>query len=196
MEKSTFRLQRDEQRVNELIDLFRTGYSKIKREMNARTGSNFVAEEITAEAFEKAWEMLGSYRGDGPMKHWVSIIAHNHLKTSKRREQPYDYGLLESDGTNKLPGIEELVIQREEIRETREGLNGLLPEQKELLRLIVVEELTIGEVSQRWMISPGAVKSRLHRTREALKKKIGESQDNLTNHFSNIPRRGLEGTNV
>lgn len=128
------------------------------------------AEDITAEAFLRAYRALRGYRRDRIMalkpRPWLVTILlntwRNSLRTRARRpaEAPLDDG---TDAPDDADGPQRLA----EGRETRRELAGLLLELPEQQRVAVVlrhvSGLTIAEISEVLGTTEGTVKSHISR---------------------------------
>ena len=71
-----------DQRVAELVDLHAEAIYRVALSV-VRDPS--LAEDIVQETIVKAWQSMGSYRGEGSMRSWVLSIAHNTAVSSLRR---------------------------------------------------------------------------------------------------------------
>jgi RNA polymerase sigma-70 factor (ECF subfamily) len=140
------------------------------------------AEDISQEAFIKAYRALPSFRGDSAFYTWLYRIAINTAKNSlvstKRRPIDYDLDLQDpqqyalqarlTDGETP-----EHLVLTDEIRETVNAAMAELPE--DLRTAIVLREidgLSYEEISASMDCPVGTVRSRIFRAREAIDKKL------------------------
>ena len=121
------------------------------------------AEDLTQEAFLRA--MHGAYQANGHERAWIFQIARNlaldHLKASARR--PAAVLLDETIGSN---GDRTLALALDA------ALATLGSEDREVFLLKEVAGLSYAEIAVACGLSPDAVRSRLHRTRLALRKQL------------------------
>jgi RNA polymerase sigma-70 factor (ECF subfamily) len=138
------------------------------------------ARDAVQDAFGSAFRAIGSFAGDARLSTWLHRIVVNaalmKLRTRRRKpEQPIDDLLprFEADGHRRDPGgpwqpAERL--ERSELRKlVREGIERLPDGYRTVLVLRDIEELDTTAVAELLGVSPGVVKTRLHRARQALR---------------------------
>jgi RNA polymerase sigma-70 factor, ECF subfamily len=122
------------------------------------------AEDVTAQAFERAYRKRRSYRaGRGTMEAWLFGIARNaaldELRRRKRRAG------LESDhedsGAPSPHDHAELALRRETVRAALASLDG---RERDLIALKFAGGLSNAEIGRVLGMSESAVGTRLHRT--------------------------------
>ena len=122
------------------------------------------AEDVTAQAFERAYRKRKSYRAArGSMDAWVFGIARNaaldELRKRKRRAK------LESDPEDTgAPAPEdeaEWALRRETVRAALASLSG---QERDLIALKFAGGLSNGEIARVLRMSESNVGTRLHRT--------------------------------
>jgi RNA polymerase sigma-70 factor, ECF subfamily len=122
------------------------------------------AEDVTAQAFERAYRKRRSYRaGRGTMEAWLFGIARNaaldELRRRKRRTRlegdPEDSGVPSSD--DHL----ELALRRETVRAALASLDG---RERDLIALKFAGGLSNAEIGRILGMSESAAGTRLHRT--------------------------------
>ena len=122
------------------------------------------AEDVTAQAFERAYRKRLSYRASrGSMDAWVFGIARNaaldELRKRKRR------AVLESepeDTEGVLPEDEaDLALRRQAVRAALASLDG---RERDLIALKFAGGLSNGEIARVLRMSESNVGTRLHRT--------------------------------
>jgi RNA polymerase sigma-70 factor (ECF subfamily) len=164
----------------ELVERARTGdlaaFEELVERHRAvvyRVGARMVgpaeAEDISQDAFLRAFHRLPSFRGDAPFRAWLLRITQNAALNhqARRRPEPTDtVATLLEDGEQRTPA------DRLEERERRERLEGkvrnLNPTHRAVLVLRDIEGLSYEEISQVTDMPLGSVKGRLHRARGEL----------------------------
>ncbi|MFN2488559.1 MAG: RNA polymerase sigma factor [Actinomycetota bacterium] len=121
-----------------------------------------VADDVTQDAFVRAFRFLPRYRGDSKFSTWLFAIARNcaidELRRTDRRRRLSD----ELQAERHAPGDESVRI------EIREALAGLPPELREPVVLIDMFGVSYAEVATILGVPLGTVKSRVHRARALL----------------------------
>jgi RNA polymerase sigma-70 factor (ECF subfamily) len=122
------------------------------------------AEDVTAQAFERAYRKRRSYRpARGSMDAWLFGIARNaaldELRKRKRR------AVLETDpedtGSPAPEDQAELAVRRETVRAALASLDG---QERDLIALKFAGGLSNGEIARVLGMSESNVGTRLHRT--------------------------------
>ncbi len=142
------------------------------------------APDVTQEVFLKVFRKIGEFRGDSSLKTWVYRIAVHEASNRRRwfarhrrREVSHDAHADNGGRDWELPAAAaETPFDSAQRREVRMVLESGLRELDERLRQAVVlrdiEGLGYNEIAETLGISPGTVKSRILRGREALKKRL------------------------
>ncbi len=127
-------------------------------------------EEIVADVFMVLWRNRTKPM-DGKAKSYLASIARSRARNGLRKlctEQPLDYDSLE------LPaeGPEGELLIREGKRQVRELLNAMGPSDREIfLRHYYLGE-TAGDIGSRMGMTPEAVRQRLKRGRDQLRRQL------------------------
>jgi RNA polymerase sigma-70 factor (ECF subfamily) len=129
-----------------------------------------VADDVTQEAFLRAWRSLDRFDLERPFGPWVCRIAANlavnHVRSPRAREEGLPDGHAETRSSG--PGPLGALLDAEGARVLETAMGQLPQEQRAVLVLRVVEDLSYAEIAETLGISPGTVMSRLFRARERL----------------------------
>jgi RNA polymerase sigma factor (sigma-70 family) len=130
------------------------------------------AEDVTQDAFLRAFHRLGRYRGEGSFRAWLLQIVRNTALNAieARRTEPRE-GIVElvDAATPRAARTPVDQLERRERRERLEAKVRLLPEaQRAVLVLRDIEGLSYEEVATVTETPLGSVKGRLHRARGEL----------------------------
>ena len=139
--------------------------------------------DVVQNAFLAAFRGIGKFRGDARFSTWLCGIVLNHVKTHLtqrairlRREAASFDDSVNSEDRRYLNGLcspEESVAERIEQHErdakVQECIGRLEDEQREVLVLRDIQELSNEEICAVLKLPEGTVKSRLFRARSALK---------------------------
>ena len=143
------------------------------------------AEDITQEAFLKAYRSLKSFRKDSGFYVWIYRIASNLCIDFLRKEKQgstLPLNLPEEDGewTVELPdfsALPEEELERRELRESiRRGLDALPEKQRQILVMRELSGLSYARIGEILDLEEGTVKSRISRARAALAGQMGKEK--------------------
>jgi RNA polymerase sigma-70 factor (ECF subfamily) len=153
-------------------------FDKVYTRMLKMTGQPGDAEDLTMEAFNKAFSKLDQYTEDFAFSTWLYRIAKNncidHLRRNKKEnenmvnQQQAGFGIAAHELANQLPSPEQLMIMEQETRMLREIVDTLHPKYKDIIKLHYFNELSCDEIAQQLDLPEGTVKVRLFRARELL----------------------------
>ena len=145
------------------------------------------AEDVTQEAFIKAYRALPAFRGDSAFYTWLYRIAINTAKNAlvATKRRPMDYNLDMQDPEQydlhaklKDPDTPEGLLLTEEIRQT---VNRAIDELPEDLRTAIVlrelEGLSYEDIARTMDCPVGTVRSRIFRAREAIDRRLSQVFD-------------------
>jgi len=141
------------------------------------SGDALDAEDLTLEAFNKAFEKLSQYTPDFAFSTWLFRIAKNNCidyLRRKRKEETNQPGNENADIEHvseipcQLPGPEQLLINRQETALLRKIVQGLKPNYKAIIELHYFKELSCEEIAIQLKLPENTVKVRLFRARELL----------------------------
>jgi RNA polymerase sigma-70 factor, ECF subfamily len=122
------------------------------------------AEDVTAQAFERAYRKRRSYRpGRGSMDAWVFGIARNAAldELRKRKRSAALVGDPEDTASPNPEDQAELALRRETVRAALASLDG---HERDLIALKFAGGLSNGEIARVLGMSESNVGTRLHRT--------------------------------
>jgi RNA polymerase sigma-70 factor, ECF subfamily len=129
------------------------------------------SEDVLQETLMTILHHLGEFQGRSSFSSWVFALTRSHC-TRRRRglknqpSTPLDE-TLDADSSGKTP--EEAAGERQMSHLLRQALDQLTDEHREVILLRDVESLTAPEAASTLGISVDALKSRLHRARQALR---------------------------
>jgi RNA polymerase sigma-70 factor (ECF subfamily) len=136
-----------------------------------------LAFDLTAETFAKAYEKRASFRGtsEGEAASWLWTIARNefgmYLRSKKVEVAAMARIGLEPPALtdDDLQKVEELGATEEAREQVRSALADLPPDQREVVRLRYVDELTYPEIAETLGVSNDVVRARASRGLRQLK---------------------------
>lgn len=153
--------------------LFDEHIPRLRRYARALTGDRVQADDLVQDCLARAWGKLSLWRRGSDMRAWLFTIMHNlyvnELRRSKHRPQllaPDDEALDMPERATQEDGLA--------LRDLETALNKLPLEQRAVLLLVAVEEMSYGEVAKTLAIPVGTVMSRLSRARERLRLQLSD----------------------
>ena len=158
--------------------LVRANQRKVYNLCLRMTGNSEDAEDLAQEAFLKAYQNLGSFKGESGFGPWLYRLASNvcidHLRREKRREKGSLTYIDESGAALEIEVPDErfspaVALDRRQTQErVQQGLAALTPEHRSILVLREMSGLSYDEIADALGLSAGTVKSRISRARLAL----------------------------
>lgn len=148
------------------------------------------ADDLTIEAFGKAFKRLHQYTPNYAFSTWLFKIATNNCIDFIRRKKTNTFsidktfeneegGEMSLDLKSEGPDPEEKVMKKEKIKLMHDVVEKLKPRYRVLVELRYFEELSYEEISQRLELPIGTVKAQLFRARELLLNVLRNSRGNL-----------------
>ncbi len=138
----------------------------LRRYARGLTGDPHRADDLVQDTLERAWSRYSRWQRRGELRAWMFGIMHNHFIDGVRA----NHRQAEQAGAGDLPDVPVRATQTDhlEVRDLDRCLQGLPAEQREVLLLVCVEDLSYQETVQVLGVPIGTVMSRLSRTRERL----------------------------
>ena len=140
------------------------------------------ARDVVQESFLSAFKAIDGFQGDARLSTWLHRIAVNHalmrIRSRKRHPEEKIDDLLpryREDGHRLEPAVpwrelsDELLSQGETRVRVREAIARLPEGHRTVLLLRDIEEMDTAEVAELMGMTKNAVKTRLHRARQALR---------------------------
>jgi len=137
------------------------------------------AEDLTIEAFGKAFKKLHQYTPDYAFSTWLFKIASNNCIDFIRKKKKYtfsiDQGIDDEIGTelaNRIPAEdldpEQELVKKQKIKLMREVVEKLKPHYRTLIELRYFSEFSYEEIAAELNLPLGTVKAQLFRARDFL----------------------------
>ena len=146
------------------------------------------AEDVTQEAFIKAFRALPRFRGESAFYTWLYRIAvntaKNHLASQSRRPQGVDLDAEDADVGEAAEALKdtedpESALRRDELQTAIEQAIAALPgDLRSALTLREFDGLSYAQIAEVMACPVGTVRSRIFRAREAVDDHIRPLTDN------------------
>ncbi len=148
------------------------------------------ADDLTIEAFGKAFKNLKQYTPEYAFSTWLFKIATNNCIDFIRKKKKNTFSIdksFDNEGafeiSNNLPSYvldpEEKFIEKQKIMMMHEIVEKLKPRYKRLVELRYFKEFTYEEISDELQLPLGTVKAQLFRAREFLYNILKNSQEKI-----------------
>ncbi len=176
----------DTQLIQRVLDGDDTAFSvlvkKYQRSVHAlawrKIGDFHIAEDITQDTFLKAYQRLSTLKKPQRFASWLYVIAANHCSTWLRKKRLWTQSLEETNGAQLEKATYSGYVIEENERMTaetqREVVKKLLAKLQESERTVITLHYLGGmnyeEISEFLGVSVAAIKNRLYRARNRLKK--------------------------
>lgn len=170
-------------RFNELMA---ATYKKVYNMAYRLSGSRSDAEDLTQDAYYRAYRNFHDYEGDRPFENWIFRIVTrlflDLLRSRRRRVKTVSYdnpiGVDASqenlfvDMPDHSPNAEQNMMQGAFSEDLQAALNSLSAEQRLLINLADIENVPYKEIAEIMNKPVGTIRSRLHRTHKLLRHRL------------------------
>ena len=138
---------------------------RLRRYARALVGDRASADDLVQDTLERAWAKLHLYRRGTDLRAWLFTLMHNVHVNKVRATRVTD--TLEDE----LPELAQRASQGDALllRDLDRAIARLPSEQRAVLLLVTLEEMSYEEVARALGIPIGTVMSRLSRAREKLR---------------------------
>ncbi|EMI40501.1 RNA polymerase sigma factor [Rhodopirellula sp. SWK7] len=149
------------------------------------TGSVHDAEEVTQEAFIRAFLKLNTFQQNSQFFTWLYRVAFNIALSRKRRkrakisldQQREDIG---NDVVDHGEAVDAGMIRQDQVSLVQTAMSRLSEQHRGILVLREMNEASYEEISEILELSIGTVRSRLNRARKQLRISIEELQSDAS----------------
>mgnify|MGYP001764798167 CR=1 FL=1 len=154
--------------------LYRANVDRIFSVCVRMVGDRGKAEELTQDAFVRAWEKLGTFRGDAQFSTWLHRLAVNVVLNDResegRRRDRHDEGIDDMDAI-AFGDVRPLPVPGLSL-DLEQAIAALPPGAKKVFVLHDVEGYTHEEIAESLGVTAGGCKAQLHRARMLLRRML------------------------
>lgn len=155
---------------------------RLRRYAAALTGDRAAADDLVQDCLERALGRRALFRPSGEALAWLFKIMHNlflnNLRTQRRRPEAT---LHDAD----VPAVSGSQTDYLDLAGLERALAALSPEQRSVVVLVALEDMTYEQAAQALGIPAGTLMSRLHRGRERLRGLL-QGEDTPTTHLRRV----------
>jgi RNA polymerase sigma factor (sigma-70 family) len=135
--------------MEDFNQIYKLHYNMVYTVINRIVRDSFVAEDLTQEAFLKAWININNFKGECKLSTWIAKIgvnaAINYYRNKKKRSN-YEFEYFEDKAGESFNNCLEMVIIEEQIARLKSELPAFV---FEVLMLQTIEGLSYAEICQR-----------------------------------------------
>jgi RNA polymerase sigma factor (sigma-70 family) len=138
---------------------------RLRRYARALVGDRATADDLVQDTLERAWAKLHLYRRGTDLRAWLFTVMHNvhvnRVRAARSAETLED----------EMPELAQRASQGDAllVRDLERSIARLPAEQRAVLLLVTLEDMSYDEVARTLGIPIGTVMSRLSRAREKLR---------------------------
>lgn len=138
---------------------------RLRRYARALVGDRSSADDLVQDTLERGWTKFHLWQRGTDLRAWLFTVMHNvHVNRARGARQH-----LQFDEDAHDAGFEPAENSGLELRDLDRALAALPAEQREVLLLIALEDMSYAETAATLGIALGTVMSRLSRGRERLR---------------------------
>lgn len=150
---------------------------RLRRYARALAGDRVAADDLVQDTLERAWSKFHLYRRGTDLRAWLFTVMHNVYVNQLRAARPA------APLDDEMPELAQAARETDTLvlRDLDAAIRRLPPDQREVLLLVALEEMSYDEAAGTLGIPIGTVMSRLSRGRERLRRLMA----------GEVPRSGL-----
>lgn len=153
--------------VGSFTELVRRHETAVYRFLARRVGPG-LAEDLLAEVWMAAFQARGAYDRSWPnARPWLFGIARNVLRSALRKARRTE--LAAPAALDPWPAVDDYIDGAVVVKA---AVRGLPAAERDVLLLVVWEELTVAEAAVALGVPAGTARSRLHRARLAVRERL------------------------
>ena len=139
---------------------------RLRRYARAMLGDRAAADDLVQDTLERAWSRIAQWRPGSDLRAWLFGIMHN-LRVDQLRRGGLATSSLDDEAAD-VP-IRPTQTDRLEVMDLESALRQVPEEQRQILLLVALEEMSYADIAALLGIPVGTVMSRLSRGRERLR---------------------------
>ncbi len=150
-------------------DLLIEQIPRLRRYARALTRDSGTADDLVQDCLGRAWSRQRRWQADSNLRAWLFTIMHN-LYVNKIRKLKRQSGSEPLDVREHRDPVRSGQDRAMDLRDLESGLSTLPDDQREVLVMVCLEEMSYRQVADTLAVPIGTVMSRLHRGRERLRR--------------------------
>ena len=139
---------------------------RLRRYARALMSERAAADDLVQDTLERAWQKIALWRPGGDMRAWLFSIMHNFYIDQRRKPALSTIPMEDEDFDVPTRATQSDAL---ELQDLEAALQQLPDEQREVLLLVALEDMTYDEAAKTLDLPLGTVMSRLSRGRAKLR---------------------------
>ena len=147
---------------------------RVKGFMMRKGADSELAEDLAQDTMITVWRKAHMYSGDkGSVSTWIFTIARNRRIDWARKLKGIQFSdISELDQPSDDRSADEIVLGNQEAKSVSDAVERLPSDQKQVISMAFMEDMTQQEISQRLDLPLGTVKSRMRLAYQKLSKSL------------------------
>jgi len=138
---------------------------RLRRYARALVGERARADDLVQDTLERAWVKLHLFRAGTDLRAWLFTVMHNvYVNQIRAAREMVELDEAALEGISADPQGDRL-----DMRDLERALHRLPAEQRQVLLLVALEDMSYDEAARALGVPIGTVMSRLSRARERLR---------------------------
>ena len=154
--------------------MYNAHYMRVFSYVMTLTGERHAAEEVTQEAFFRAFTSTSAFRNESDEVTWLCSIAKNFFLDRKRRQSRND--AFPEDLPAQGKGVEQQAVERDSSFRIHVALHDLDEPYREIFELRVFGELSFQQIGTIFGKTENWARVTYHRARLKLQERMGENE--------------------
>lgn len=157
--------------MQDFEQVYRTYFTDVYRYVLSLCRNEGIAEEVTQQAFFKALQAIGGFRGECRLYVWLCQIAKNEYYTWLRKNrggEPME---------DRVEDLEQKFLRRETALAVHKVLHALSEPYKEVFSLRLFGELPFAQIGQLFSKTESWARVTYHRARLKLKEELQDEAE-------------------
>ena len=159
----------------DLEKLYKDYLKDISRYFNYKTNDSELSKDLTQETFCRATRKIGTFKGECHILGWLRTIAKNVLIDYLREKKKIKEEELSEEIAMEFDIVKDY-IQKEQIEEINEQLNGLSDELKRLILMRSVDNMSFKAIGDLLGRTEEWARITFYRTKKKIKEKNREEE--------------------
>ena len=162
------------ERDRQFSDLVARHRQRLVRFVLRHVGHAAEAEDLAQQAFAEAARAYAGFRGESQLSTWLYGIAMNLVRNHLARAPQRRYGFDDESALDHIaghgPDPEQQCAMNQLVRVLQSELDGLMPEMREVLLLVALDDMPYEDAATLLAVPVGTVRSRVSRARAHLRR--------------------------